>query len=248
MGSFQVDTIGNETMRITPSMVLSDDTELSSESLTRKFGRLQRQPQPVIYELTGDPGLLHQYYQSRENMFIHVWGLQNFAGTKDEFDDHSDIMVARAGNHCIGGGRLTFTAPKDRKKLPMEKEGFRLTDALPQLHLGDESYVEISRMAILPEYQNSVVLLELSRHLLKCGVEKKARYVFTLAPAKLARNYHKAASLFGLEWQVLNDVKIPEREEDEAIKMVLSMLDLAPVYRTKVKKKKQATTKSLTAA
>jgi hypothetical protein len=217
------------------SMLLSADVELSSEFLTRKFSRPQRQPEAVTYELTQDSGYLHQYYRLREDMFIHVWGLENFTGQKDAFDDQSDIMVARIGNHVIGGCRLTFSTPKSRKHTPMEKNDFDLSRGLQELNLANETYVEISRMAILPEYQNSVVMLELSRQLLKRGTEQKARYAFTLAPVKLARNYRKAASLFGLEWQILNDVKIPDREEYEGIKMVLSMLDMAPVYSRKKK-------------
>jgi hypothetical protein len=235
MESLELNANREEPMRTMPSLLLSADVELSSEFLTRKFSRPQRQPEEVAYELTKDAGYLHQYYRLREDMFIHVWGLENFTGKKDEFDDNSDIMIARIGNHVIGGCRLTFSTPKTRKSTPMEKQDFDLAHGLPELNLSKESYVEISRMAILPEYQNSVVMLELSRQLLKRGAEQKARFAFTLAPAKLARNYRKAASLFGLEWQILNDVKIPEREEYEGIKMVLSMLDMAPVYRRKRK-------------
>jgi hypothetical protein len=226
------------TAHSTEPMLLSVDVDISSESLTRKFGRLQPQPKTVNYEVTRDAGYLHQYYHLREDMFIHVWGMEN-AG-KDAYDDHSDIMVARSGNHCIGGGRLTFTMVKNRTLLPMEKDDFSLADVLPELDLAKESYVEISRMAILPEYQNSVVMLELSRQLLKHSAEKKARYAFTLAPAKFARDYRKAANLIGLEWKILTDIAIPDREEYEGVKMVLSMLDLSPLYSRKSKKKEQA--------
>ncbi len=226
---------GVKSVAIAPSMLLSADVELSSEFLTRKFSRPQRQPDAVNYELTTDAGYLHQYFRLREEMFIHVWGLENFTGQKDEYDDQSDIMVARIGNHVIGGCRLTFSTPEHRIHTPMEKNDFNLVDGLPELNLANEKYVEISRMAILPDYQNSVVMLELSRQLLKRGAEQKARYAFTLAPTKLARNYRKAASLFGLDWQILNNIEIPDREEYEGIKMVLSVLDMAPVYSRKRK-------------
>lgn len=212
------------------------DAELSSEYLTRKFSRPQREPEHIVYEMTQDPGYLHQYFLLRKQMFIHIWGLEHFDGTKDEYDDQSDIMVARRGNHVIGGCRLTFHNAHASSRLPMEKDDFSLPVQLPALALGEVPYVEISRMAILPEFQNSVVLLELSRQLLKRGAELKARYAFTLAPVMLARNYRKAASLFGLKWEIKNDIKVPDREEYEGIKMVLSMLDLAPVYTYKPEK------------
>lgn len=215
------------------------DSELSEEYLTRRFSRPTKQAESVTYELTRDPAYLHQYYRLREEMFISVWGLKQFCGQKDEYDDESDIMVARIGNHVVGGCRLTFSTPEDRKHLPMEKQDFVLEDQFAELSLYDMKFAEISRLAILPEYQNSIVMLELSRQLLKRGAEKKARYAFTLSPVPLARNYRKAANLFGLNWKIRNDIVIPEREEYEGISMVLSMIDLAPVYSPKPKAKAQ---------
>ncbi|MDX1975759.1 MAG: GNAT family N-acyltransferase [Rickettsiales bacterium] len=209
----------------------TSDMELSEEYLTRRFARPQREPSPITYEITRDAGYLHQYFLLRENMFINAWGLQNFCGQKDEHDDRSEIMVARIDNHVVGGCRLTFSE-KDAL-LPMEKPDFSLASLMPDLKLDQASYVEVSRMAILPEYQNSTVMLELSRQLLKRAASNKARYAFTLSPIPLARNYRKAASLFGLKWEILLDTKVPEREEYEGIRMVLSQLDLAPAYRPK---------------
>jgi hypothetical protein len=213
--------------------------ELSEEYLTRRFSRPSRRLEHVVYEMSRDAGLLHQYHLLREEMFISVWGLKKFSGKKDDYDDKSDVMIARIGNHCIAGCRLTFSHPEAREPLPMEKNNTTLTELLPQLNLGDVRYVEVSRMAIFPDFQNSLVMLELSRQLLKRAAEKKARYAFTLAPAPLARNYRKAAHLFGLKWQILNEIEIPERIEYEGIPMVLSMLDLAPVYRPKTKATRQ---------
>lgn len=212
------------------SMIRSSDSGISSEILSRRFSRPSKAPAKVTYELTEDKGYLFQYYRLREEMFISVWGLEHFSGEKDSYDDVSDIMVARIGNHVIGGCRLTFSSPQQRAKLPMEKETFSMQEKFPQLMLQNENYVEISRMAILPEYQNSLVMLELSRQMLKRGAEKKARYAFTLSPTSLARNYRKAAMLFGLKWNIMNNIIIPDREEYEGIQMVLSMLDLEAVY------------------
>ena len=233
MDDIELETSKNEqrTAFASVSQLLSVDFEISIEYLERKFSWSQRSLEDITYELTADPGYLHQYYLLREQMFIHVWGLQNFTGQKDEYDDSSDIMVARIGNHVIGGCRLTFSTRENNKLLPMEKRDFLLSEELPELSLTNETYVEISRMAILPEYQNSVALLELSRQLLRRGAERHARYAFTLAPTSLARNYRKAASLFGLKWQIRHDVSVPTRKEYEGIRMTLSMLDLAPIYK-----------------
>ena len=223
-------TKARNALALTPSMEAELSLELSEEYLNRKFLRPASRLQDVTYELTRDPGLLHQYYMLREQMFISVWGLENFDGKKDDYDDVSDIMVARIGNQVIGGCRLTFSHPASPRRLPMEGADFQLAHALPELPLEDVIHVEISRMAILPDFQNSLAMLEISRQLLKRGADKHARFAFTLAPVPLARNYRRAAHLFGLNWEIRNDVFVPDREEYEGIQMVLSMLDLAPVY------------------
>lgn len=222
--------MGYEELSMPQANAMPAARPLSQDMLSKRFSRPTRAPEKITYELTRDPGYLFQYYRLREEMFISVWGLEHFAGDKDEFDDRSDVMVARIGNHVIGGCRLTFSTPQDRSPLPIEKHAFDLRALFPQLDLAQHTYVEISRMAILPDFQNSVVMLELSRQLLKRGAEKHARFAFTLSPTTLARNYRKAAMLFGLKWNILNNIEVPDREEYEGIKMVLSMLDLDAAY------------------
>jgi hypothetical protein len=141
--------------------------------------------------------------------------------------------VARIGNHVIGGSRMTFSLPDDHATLPMEKEDLNILTLLPELPIKDVTYMEVSRLAILPEFQNSFVLLELIREMIKRCVARKTRYAVTLAPLPLARNYRKATALFGLKWDIRTDILIPDREEYEGIKMVLSVLDFSPLYRKK---------------
>lgn len=228
------DIITEKVQDIRPAVHSAPD-KLSDVNIARRFRRQPLQPQAVIYEETRDPGYLHQYYRLREQMFINVWGLKNFSGKVDEYDDQSEIIVARIGNQCIGGCRLTFSAPDDHMQLPMEKEGLELTNHFKELNLDNILYAEISRLAILPEYQNSFVMLELIRQMIKRGATKRARYAFTLSPVPLARNYRKASSLFGLKWDIRSDIAIPDREEYEGIRMVLSVLDLTPIYNKKAK-------------
>lgn len=223
------------TTRPAKTHMLSTDVDLSNDFLKRKFGRMQTQPQDIICEFTRDPGLLHQYYFLREERFINLLELKNFTGEKDAFDDQSEIMVVRIGNHCVGGCRLTFSTPEDRKKLPMERDGFTLPEALQELPLATESYVEISRMAILTEFQNSVAMLEMSRQLFKHIEERNTRYAFTLAPVMLANNQHTAIQLFGMPWEVCNGIAVPQPEEYIGMEMVLSMLDLSKLHRRKAK-------------
>jgi hypothetical protein len=202
--------------------------ELSEDYLARRFSRPSKKLEHVVYEVARDAGLLHQYYLLREEMFLNIRDAKRATGVKDDHDDHSEVVVARISNHCIAGGRLTFT--KARKALPMEQDRFSLVGYLPELR--DTTYVEISRIAILPEFQNSLLMLELCRQLIKRCMEKKARYIVMLAPMPLAVNYRKAAQLFGLKWSIRNDITVPGSED------VLCVLDLAPAS-DKSKKREQ---------
>lgn len=202
---------------------------LSEDYLLRQFARPSRAPEKITYELTHDAGLIYQYYRLREEMFISVWGLEHFSGQKDAFDDDSDIIVARMGNHCIGGCRLTFS--DGNKRLPMEKDDLTIAQCFPELPLGDGiTYLEVSRLAILPDYQSGAAMLELTREMFKRAAEKGARFAFAIAPAPLARSYRKTTIAFGGPVWAISKYAVPDREEYEGIKMVLLTMDLAPIY------------------
>jgi hypothetical protein len=49
----------------------------------------------------------------------------------------------------------------------------------------------------------------------------------------LARSYRQAVQLFGLSWDIRHDIIVPDREEYEGIRMVLSVMDLTRFQRSK---------------
>lgn len=210
---------------------LPPDLEFSESYLARRMMKAAKPQQPVVYEFTTDPGLLHQYYRLREDMFISVWGLKNFSGAKEPCDDISEIMVARQGLQCIAGGRLTISSPYNPHVLPMEKDDFRLADLLPDLNLGRRTYGEFSRLAILPEFRAGNVFPEIARRFIRKAIAEGVEYAFNIAPVPLARNYRHAVQLFGVQWDIRTDVPVPDREEYEGIKMVLSVMDLTRFVR-----------------
>lgn len=222
----------------------SGDSGISEEYLTRRFSRGAKKSENLVCELTRDPGYLHQYYLLRERMFISVWGLTQPAVQKDEYDAKSEVMVARIGNHVIAGCRLAYSNANGGDFLPMEKNGFVIGNTLPEISATSETIVEISRMAVLPEYQDSIAMLEFLRQVIKRGAEKNARYAVALARAPLARSYKKSASLFGLNWKIRGDINIPDSEEFDDARMVLSVIDLAPISRPLPKTKEKAEEKA----
>ena len=218
---------------LAPLLQPGDFDAVSDERVVKRFTRMAREPQQLIYEFSRDPGYLHQYYRLREEMFIRIWGLENFNGAKDQYDDYSEIVIARIGNLVVGGARMTFSSASHPQKLPMEKDDFILREQAPELFVGNRPVVEISRLAILPEYQNSMVMLEICRDMLKLAVEQRAAYGVSVAPLALARNYRKVMFMFGLEWEIQRKIQLPEREEYEGIKMAFSVMNLAPLYNRK---------------
>lgn len=205
--------------------------QLSEDYLLRRFRRPAAYAAKTIYEFTPDAALMQQYVQMREEMFISVWGLKHFSGHHDAYDDISHVMVARRGNQCIAGGRLTVCQPHENMLLPLEKQDFHLPELFPEYHLSSRCYGEFSRLAILPEYRAGAVFPEIARRFIKKAVAAGVEYAFNMAPRPLARNYRQTMQLFGLRWDIRDDVKVPDREEFEGIGMVLSVMDLTAFKR-----------------
>jgi hypothetical protein len=213
------------TIATTDVQTLNENHDISEVFLTKKFNRPSKTDAQITYEITDDPALLHQYYLLRNKMFIDTWGLQNFSGMKDEFDDNSHVVIAHIDRLCIGGCRLTYKRPYSNDILPMEKNGFLLVDTVPDIPIDDALCAEWSRMSILPEYQNSVVIVEITRKLIEHSIKTKANFTFWLSPMTLARNYRKVIGLFGLNMEIRRDVVIPDCESFEGVKMFLSLVD-----------------------
>lgn len=201
--------------------------EIPDDYLTRRFGRAPRGSSNVVYEFTTDAGYLHQYFMMREEMFIRAWGLKQFSGKHDAFDDSGMIMVARQGLQCVGGGRLNISSPENRTILPMEKDDLCLKELFPELDLQDTTYGEFSRLAILPEFQASNVFPEIARRFIQKAVANGVEYAFNIAPEKLARHYQRVVQSFGMKWEVCHHVAVPQRDEYEGIRMAISVMDLS---------------------
>jgi hypothetical protein len=198
--------------------------------LARRFRSVDNLPTEIAYEFSKDPALLHRYYHLREEMFISTWGLQSPQGQKDVFDDRGEILIARLGKLCIGGGRLTISTPNAPTSLPMEKAGIKLQAMFAALDLQDTTYGELSRMAVDPDYRDEA-LPEMMNRLVKRMIAEGAAYMFNLSPVSQARNLRKALGSTGFGVDMKCTVDTPEGANYEGTKMVLSVLDLSK-YKT----------------
>lgn len=200
----------------------------SYSDLVRKMSNQSDTPKHINYEFTNDAALLHQYCILREEMFKKVWDLSHFKAQKDSIDDISTIIVARQGRHCIGGGRITFSTPEKRQKLPMESADYTVEQALKSFQLETCSYAEVTRIAVLSEFSKENVLVEMVGRIITKIIDEGCHYLFFISPMSMTRNHRRVVTQ--LDYKLVTDksVVIPDREEYEGIQMFLSYIDLRP--------------------
>ena len=209
-------------------------SEVDLGLLERRFSRLSNESvlDDVVYEFTKDPALLEQFYHLRRDMYLRTWGLSDFP-LKDADDTRSHTLILRVGRQCVGGVRMIIRTPRSRKGLPMEQAGVSLENALEGVNLKRISYCEISRLARLPEYRGFEYTLGVHCHLRRKALAHDVRYAFILSPGSNARMYRRTIVNEAEPYHILDHVKVPEKEEYEGIRMMVSAIDYAPAFAAK---------------
>lgn len=194
-----------------------------------------RKKEPVTYEFTNDPALLHQYFLIREVMYHRrQFNQQKSLAIQDEHDKISHILIARVGNVCVGGCRLTVREGDEDFPLPLESDGTNLRETFSQLSLRDSRHAELSRFAVFERYSENEILLGLSKHMYEKVKSLRIRYVFAHAKLDLAVNWIRVAKRFGVKSvRLCEEVNLPEHPIFPGIKFYLSvaeMPDTAPAH------------------
>lgn len=185
---------------------------LSEErDLYNRFAKQTKaEPSKISFEFTKDPGLLHQYYDMRERMYISVWGLKQFNGQEDQFDKRSHIVVARKGNQVVGGARFTIKSARNPQRLPMERDDFLLEKLFPDFQLSRGAYGEYSKLAVLPEFTGLTV--EITRCIKRKAIANNVKVIYAISPLSQARNHRITASKAGMSCTIFNDIHVPKRD------------------------------------
>ncbi len=233
-----IQQIGEERARKTLTLLEEEKGAAQKEKeLELRFSRPARQAEKVTFEFTRDPALLQQYYRIREQMYNDVWHLTNFDGSEDEFDRQSHILIARIGKQCVGGLRIGIKLPRSTAPLPMEAAGdFDLRKLVPEMKLEYVAYAELSRYAFLHEYSSHEIMAELSANIRRKLLTYDVHYAFMKSPLIIARRHRVTSAYTGEIYKILSKVNLPEHEEHEGIRMVLSYID----YTDELGKKKRA--------
>ncbi len=176
----------------------------------------------ITFELTQDTDHLERYYQIREECFRKDLGLKTFNGTEDDHDRNGHILVIKAKDQCIGGVRISG-ADINTATLPMEKDGFKLAEHLPELSLDSITYCQWGRLALMPEYRGIATAKRICRVLLKSCTELGYRYAFNVAGLNRARLYKHLHSSLGYDYYICDHLSLPAEEGFSNLEYLLSV-------------------------
>lgn len=106
----------------------------------------------------------------------------------DHLDPYSVNFVAQLGDKTLGTGRMVINSG-DRSRSEIEAE----TDGLPDW-VWDGGFVEVSRMAVHPDYRGSGVLVALFREIARLAFQLDCRYLALDAIEKLVPIYERVGA------------------------------------------------------
>jgi hypothetical protein len=182
----------------------------------------------IRFEISKEPHLLAQYYRIREACFRQQLGIDSFDGSEDEDDRAGHILIARDGDRCIGGARISGTTPTDPAQLPMECSTFILEEHFPELGQQTLSYCQWTRLALLPEYRTTEVLRAQCLALIKCSADLNYSYAFNVAGTARARLYRRLHKNLGYDYEICDHIDIPAEREFADLEHLLSVAFIKP--------------------
>ncbi|MFC6668979.1 hypothetical protein [Marinobacterium aestuariivivens] len=182
----------------------------------------------IRFELSKEPHLLAQYYDIREACFRKELGLDSFDGSEDEDDRKGHVLIARDGDCCIGGARISGSTPGDPARLPVESDDFILEELFPELQRQRLSYCQWTRLAILPRYRTTEVLRAQCLALIKGSAELNYGYAFNVTGTVRARLYRRLHKNLGYDYEICDHIHIPADEEFTNLEHLLSVAFIKP--------------------
>jgi hypothetical protein len=183
--------------------------------------------EPVVYEFTDDPALLHQYYMLREERYRRVFNLKDFNGGEDHYDKLSHTLIARRGRLCLGGCRLTIREGDETWRLPTEVDDYIFRDLFPELSLDKLRHAEISRFVVMEDSSEEDVVYGLSKAMYNKVTNSNIHYLFVSSTYSMARNWRMVSNSFGVKTtRIVNGIHPPDKVLGEDIKWYLTLSDL----------------------
>jgi len=189
-----------------------------------------RKTADLTYEFTSDPGFLHQYYVLRSLELSKVTPVP-VPPKADAYDERAHILVVRQGRQVIGGVRMVVRRGLQDDFLYMERNGWELSQILPELDLAHNPYCEISKLSLLEEFQNSRITKELYRNVVEKFDELGMVYGFAISSLRAARIHRRSLMHANANHALLSGIKVPLYEGESVenpANRVLNLFDTAP--------------------
>lgn len=180
----------------------------------------------IRFEVSDDPTFLQAYYQIRESCFRQELGLPSFDGSEDDFDRQGVIMIARDGNRCVGGVRLSAGTPIGGG-IPLEHEGVALTTIFPQIEEGG-GYCQLTRLALQPAYRTPQSVRNLLAACVNLAIARGFDYGVCVAGMNRARLYKRMMTVLGYEYRIFEQVSIAPEKGFAGLPHLLSVIKLVP--------------------
>ena len=215
------DVVSINTQPVVESQMFNQGIE---DALARRYSKSEKRNRidELTFEFTKDKGLLHQYYNIREQESEAVYGINNYEGGETEFDRKGDILIVRKGNQCVGGVRLLVSTPRLRRKLPIEVEGIDIYKYFPELKQKEMTYGQISAFTILPEFRDVYITNKLFSRAYQKVISLNTDIIFVTAPILNARLYKQNCASMGLHnVKIHYDIDMPLSPVYEEVKSYL---------------------------
>lgn len=197
---------------------ISDTDSPNEKELERRFARAPKRREGMTFEFTRDPSLLHQFCELYETE-CRVVSLPTYYAAENDYNQKGHILVVRQGKLCVGGARLSVKTPRQPNALPLEINGFKLSDHFPELEQKQMRYGELSRLVIMPDFRKGDLTREIFRHMYRKSLALDLDMVFAAAPLINVRAYRNQCLAIGLTHpKVHTDIEVPPYPTHEDVK------------------------------
>ena len=186
----------------------------------------------IRFEISTEPELLKSYYHIRQACFRKDLGLSGFDGSEDQYDRLGSILIARDGDHCIGGMRISGSTPQQRVQLPVEHQVPQVRRLINRITGPDSSYCQWTRLAILSEYRSMELMKQLCEAVYIASTELGYQLSFNIAGHLQARLYKQIYSSLGYDHQIAKDIQVNAEDGFDGLPHQLSVTRLQPLNRS----------------
>jgi len=195
--------------------------------LARRFSQPEKHPRNIRITTEYDSKHLEQYFNIREETYKTAIGANFYAGV-DENDSKSHMVLAIAGDNCIGGIRITVSSPVKPMFLPTECENFQFSKVYDKLDFSSLTYCEATRLALLPEFRDGNVLHLLFEEATKYAIETLGvQVVFGRAGSIQTRTFQTHYRNMGYDLIIRKDIKPPSTGMDAPLVQIFG-IDFTP--------------------